>query len=36
MDNELSVEASLLVLTSVVDGPGVGPEVCVTSVERLP
>lgn len=29
-------EASLLVLTSVEDGPGVGPEVGVTSVETLP
>lgn len=35
VDNEDSSEASLLVLASVVDGAGVGPEVGVTSVEML-
>lgn len=36
MDNEVSVEAALLVLTSVEEGPGVGPDGDVTSVEMLP
>lgn len=36
VDNEVSTEASLLVLTPVVDGPGVGPEGEVFSVEMLP
>lgn len=33
---EVPTEASLLVLTSVVEGPGVGPDGEVTSVEMLP
>lgn len=36
VDNEVSTEASLLVLTSVEEGPGVGPDGDVTSVEMLP
>lgn len=35
VDKDDSSEASLLVLSSVVDGPGVGPDVVVTSVEML-
>lgn len=36
VDNGVSVEATLLVLTSVEEGPGVGPDGDVTSVEMLP
>lgn len=36
MDNVISVEAALLVLTSVEEGPGVGPDGDVNSVEILP
>lgn len=36
VDNDVSTEASLLVLTSVEEGPGVGPDGDVTSVETLP
>lgn len=36
VDSEVSTEAPLLVLTPVVDGPGVGPDGDVISVEMLP